>query len=106
MYYAFVGNNFCGNYSFFFISERFFVKFPCASTALLAITRWSAVGVVKEISTKEGFKQRALYEIETGKLPVVNRQDKRNKIRQFVKTGFQTKEKYFKDAYKSFFYVR
>lgn len=53
--------------------------------------------------TKEGFKQRALYEIETGKLAVVNRQDKRNKIRQFVKTGFQTKEKYFKDAYKSFF---
>lgn len=37
------------------------------------------------------------------KLPVISRQDKRSKIRKFVKMGLQTKEKYFKKAYKSFF---
>lgn len=53
--------------------------------------------------TEEAFKQRALDEIEAGKLPVISRQDKRSKIRKFVKMGLQIKEKYFKKAYKSFF---
>lgn len=53
--------------------------------------------------TEEAFKQRALDEIEAGKLLVVNRQDKRSKIRAFVKRGLQTRKKYFKEAYKSFF---
>ena len=53
--------------------------------------------------TPEAFKQRVLDEINEGKLPYINRQDKRRKIREFIKIGLQTKEKYFKEAYKTFF---
>lgn len=53
--------------------------------------------------TPEVFKQRVLDEINEGKLPYINRQDKRRKIREFIKIGLQTKEKYFKEAYKTFF---
>lgn len=53
--------------------------------------------------TEEAFKQRALDEIEAGNLKFVSRQDKRRKIREFVKLGLQTKEEYFKKAYRTFF---
>lgn len=53
--------------------------------------------------TPEAFKQRVLDEIKEGKLPSINRQDKRRKIREFIKIGLQTREKYFKEAYKTFF---
>ena len=53
--------------------------------------------------TPEAFKQRVLDEINEGKLPYINRQDKRRKIRDFIKIGLQTREKYFKEAYRTFF---
>lgn len=53
--------------------------------------------------SREGFERRALDEIEKGNFPYVSRQDKRNKIRQFIKLGLQTKEKYFKEAYNRYF---
>ncbi|MBE6293956.1 MAG: hypothetical protein E7090_04665 [Bacteroidales bacterium] len=53
--------------------------------------------------TPDAFKQRVLDEINEGKLPYINRQDKRRKIREFIKIGLQTREKYFKEAYKTFF---
>ena len=53
--------------------------------------------------TPDAFKQRVLDEINEGKLPSINRQDKRRKIREFIKIGLQTREKYFKEAYKTFF---
>lgn len=52
--------------------------------------------------TEEAFKQRALDEIKAGNLKFVSRQDKRRKIREFVKVGLQTKEEYFKKAYRTF----
>lgn len=53
--------------------------------------------------TEEAFKQRALDEIKAGNLPFINRQDKRSKIRCFIKSGLKTKEQCFKKAYKTFF---
>ena len=49
--------------------------------------------------TPDAFKQRVLDEINEGKLPYINRQDKRRKIREFIKIGLQTKEKYFKEEW-------
>ena len=53
--------------------------------------------------TEEAFKQRALDEIIAADLTIASRQDKRRKIREFVKIGLQTKEKYFREAYRTFF---
>lgn len=53
--------------------------------------------------TEEAFRQRALDEIAIGKLTFISRQDKRAKIRKFVKRGLQTKEKYFAEAYVRYF---
>lgn len=48
-------------------------------------------------------KHRALDEIAAGNLTFINRQDKRKKIRTFIKMGLQTKEKYFAKAYRRYF---
>lgn len=53
--------------------------------------------------TEAAFKKRALDEIASGKLTFVNRQDKRAKIRKFVKLGLRTKNKYFAEAYRRYF---
>lgn len=53
--------------------------------------------------TEEALEQRALSEIEAGKLPYVSRQDKRRKIREFVKEGLKTKNKYFEQTYRTYF---
>lgn len=53
--------------------------------------------------TKEAFEQRALNEIKAGNLTFVSRQDKRSEIREFVKIGLLTKERYFEKAYRTFF---
>lgn len=53
--------------------------------------------------TEEAFKQRALDEIAAGKLTFLSRQDKRAKIRKFVKLGLQSKDKYFAKAYERYF---
>ena len=56
-----------------------------------------------KICTKEAFEQRALNEIKAGNLTFVSRQDKRSEIREFVKIGLLTKERYFEKAYRTFF---
>lgn len=53
--------------------------------------------------SETAFKQRALEEIAAGNLTFISRQDKRAKIREFVKRGLKTKEKYFAEAYRRYF---
>ena len=53
--------------------------------------------------TEKAFKQRALDEIAASKITFLNRQDKRAKIRDFVKRGLQTKDRYFAEAYTRYF---
>lgn len=53
--------------------------------------------------SEEAFKQRALNEIAKGQLTFINRQDKRKKIREFVKLGRKKKGEYFAKAYRTYF---
>ena len=53
--------------------------------------------------TEKAFEQRALSEIAAGNLKFVSRQDKRKKIRDFVKAGVKTRDKYFKETFNTYF---
>lgn len=53
--------------------------------------------------TEKAFKQRAIDELAASKITFLSRQDKRAKIREFVKRGLQTKDKYFAEAYTRYF---
>lgn len=53
--------------------------------------------------TEAAFRKRAIDEIASGNLTVVSRQDRRDKIRKFVKLGLQSKNKFFASAYRKYF---